>query len=64
MELTTLEIILIAVLWLVLGVILAEKQKKAQDHMVDESIKAMIVIFAPLVLIGAIIRQTFFEKWR
>lgn len=60
---TTLEIILTIILWLILGIYMSKKQSKCiPDH--DPILEVMITILAPIWLIGAIIRQVFVENWK
>ncbi len=60
---TTLEIILSVILWIVFGVFLLAKWKKA-DSTMPEAAMVFMFCFTPLVFLGAIIRQVFFEDWK
>jgi hypothetical protein len=59
-----LEIMLTVFLWIILGMVLIEKQRKAQDEVMDTIVCTLYIIFAPLVLVVAIVRQVFYERWR
>lgn len=54
---------IILFLWLILGFIMGIKQSEASDNPITGGF-ILIVLFAPIMLIGAIIRQVFIEKWK
>lgn len=58
---TTLEIILTAILWLITGLFLFYKQCQCGG---DKDTWIVIIPFAPIALIFVIIRQVFVERWR
>lgn len=60
---TTLEIILIITCWLLLGIYMSKKQKDCFVEY-DTFLATVIVVMAPIWLIGAIIRQVFVENWK
>jgi hypothetical protein len=59
---TLLEIILIGILWLLVIILCVCKQAKAETG--EKGYLFVVFIFAPLWLIGAIIRQVFIEDWK
>jgi len=62
---TTLEIILIAVLWIITAIILSIKFKKVGVPSGTEFLVFVLCWFAtPFTVVFAMIRQTFFEDWR
>ena len=61
---TTLEIVLIGVIWAALGLFMYYKTEWIQGRNDSVVILTMFIIIAPLWFIGAIIRQVFIEKWK
>lgn len=61
---TTLEIILISILWGITGIFIISKWGKANQHLLEWPQKVWIFLFVPLFLIGAIIRQVLIEDWK
>ncbi len=65
---TTFEAILIGIIWLITGILLFQKWLKVDDgksNIEDTGFIFMTsIVFCPLVLLGAIIRQVFIEDWR
>jgi hypothetical protein len=60
---TTLEVILTVVLWIITAVFLGRRWNKATVSF-DMAFPILCLFFAPLVLIGAIIRQVIYEDWK
>ena len=61
---TTLEIVLIIIIWVIVGCFLAHKQDQISDTKLNPEIWVPYMMFAPIVLIGAIVRQLIIEEWR
>ena len=59
---TTLEIILMVLLWIAFGAFAIYKQKEADDNLV-EGCGLVLFLTAPIVLIVVVIKQLFFRKW-
>lgn len=60
---TNLEITLTAILWVTIGLFLGKKWEYT-DKTKTMFLFIPSILFAPIVLLIAIIRQTFIEDWR
>lgn len=64
---TNLEIGLIGILWVITGIWLANRwiavDRKNGKHLNESGCWAMCIMFAPVILIGAILRQTL-DEWK
>lgn len=66
---TTLEIVLIAILWVILAAFNVSKQIKHEGHSPKESGEIWVYILfacilAPVWLLGAIINQVIIKDWK
>ncbi len=60
---TNLEIVLLAISWLSIGIIIGNKWEKANREG-NGGLMCVTIIFCPIVLLVAIVRQVFIEDWK